>query len=63
MHFAKFEKERKERIRKAGKHKCVKAYVGRAARMTTMGGRPLKRPVIIGKLYECKTCGKAMYDK
>jgi len=58
--FAGAKRRQQERIRKAGKHKCVKVSTGTATRITGRGGKTLKRPVVILRFYECKTCGKDM---
>lgn len=58
--FAKAEKWRKERIRKAGKHVCVRQSSGTVSRVTGRNNKILKRPVVIQRFYECKLCGKEM---
>lgn len=58
--FADVEKHQKERIRKAGKHVCIKQSSGTASRVTGRGGRILKRPIVFVRFYECKICGKDM---
>lgn len=50
----------RERIRKAGKHKCVPVPYGTIRRVTGRGGKPLKRPVVVMQFHECKICGKNM---
>lgn len=53
-------KLQRERRRKAGKHVCVKTSCGAVSRLTGRGGKILKRPVVILRLYECKLCGRDM---
>lgn len=60
--FQQAERRRKERIRKAGKHKCVKIITGTATRLTGRGDRILKRPVVVVRFYECKICGRDMSE-
>ena len=50
----------RERIRKAGKHTCVREHVGTVRRLTGRGGKFLKRPVVTRRFYACKICGKDM---
>ncbi len=59
-YFSKINKERANRIKNAGKHKCVKESIGSASRVTTSNGRILKRPVVLNRFYWCKICHKDM---
>lgn len=58
--FAKMKRSQMERIRKAGKHKCVKTLLGTLGRVTGRGGKPLKRSADVMRFYECKICGRNM---
>lgn len=58
--FADVARRQCERIRKAGKHECVKTPAGTASRVTGRGDKILKRPVAIMRFYECKICGRDM---
>ena len=58
--FADAERYRRERIRKAGKHECVRELAGTVGRVTGRGGKILKRPVVGIRFYECKICGRDM---
>lgn len=56
--FADVKRRQRERIRKAGRHRCVKAPCGTMSRVTGRGDKILKRPVVIMRFYECKICGR-----
>lgn len=58
--FADVKRRQRERIRKAGKHECVKTCTGAARRVTGRGDKILKRPVVIMRFFECKICGRDM---
>ena len=58
--FADAERYRRERIRKAGKHECVRELGGTVSRVTGRGDKILKRPVVQMRFYECKICGRDM---
>lgn len=58
--FADVRRRQRERIRKAGKHECVKTCTGAARRVTGRGDKILKRPVVIMRFFECKICGRDM---
>lgn len=58
--FADVRRRQSERIRKAGKHECVKTPAGTAQRVTGRVDKILKRPVVIMRFYECKICGRDM---
>ena len=58
--FADVARRQRERIRRAGKHNCVKTLTGTARRVTGRGDRILKRPVVIMRFFECKICGRDM---
>ena len=58
--FAAAERYRRERIRKAGKHECVRELGGTVSRVTGRGDKILKRPVVQMRFYECKICGRDM---
>ena len=58
--FADVKRRQRERIRKAGKHECVKAPCGTMSRVTGRGDKILKRPVVVMRFFECKICGRDM---
>lgn len=58
--FADIERRQQERIKKAGKHKCIKILCGTVERVTGRNNKTLKRPVVIKRLFECKICGRDM---
>jgi hypothetical protein len=58
--FDDVKRRQRERIRKAGKHECVKAPCGTMSRVTGRGDKILKRPVTVMRFYECKICGRDM---
>lgn len=58
--FDKVENERKARIKKAGKHICVKQLYGTVSRVTGGKNKILKHRVTKYRFYECKFCGKDM---
>lgn len=58
--FARIDKQRLERMEKAGKHKCVRTISGTASRVTGHNDVILKRPVVLHRFYECKICGRDM---
>lgn len=58
--FAGVNKWRRERIRKAGKHVCVRHLAGTVTRVTGRGNKILKRPIVQHRFYECKLCGRDM---
>lgn len=53
-------REQRERVRKAGKHKCLPIAIGSIRRLTGRNGVRLKRPVVTLTLRECKICGRTM---
>ena len=59
-YFRALDRKRATRIRKAGKHTCVKVLVGTVAQVTGKGDKILKRPKVTLRLYECKVCGRYM---
>ena len=58
--FADAERYHRDRIRKAGKHECVRELGGTVSRVTGRGDKILKRPVVQMRFYECKICGRDM---
>lgn len=58
--FADVRRRQRERIRKAGKHECVKVACGTVRRVTGRGDKILKRPVVVMRFFECKICGRDM---
>jgi hypothetical protein len=59
INSAKLARFRADRIRKAGKHKCVR-ILGATVSQITSGSKTLKRPKVLARFYECKICGRDM---
>lgn len=51
--------QRLQRIKDAGRHKCIKVCSGTLSRVTT-GSKILKRARILFRFYQCKICGRDM---
>lgn len=58
MYESKRAQERRKK--RAPKHKCKPKLLGTISRYFGARGKPLKRPTVCVRCYECEVCGRVM---